>query len=101
MSEGRAEHQVEGDVLRERVAIAIYTADDGIHWEAEDPGGWVRERYLILADAALRETLTGTREEISRMLDGFPQRGRHTRARWAMAWLDVMIERVTRPGASS
>lgn len=34
------------------------------------------------------------RDEINRMLATFPQQGRHTRARWAVQWLQQIIERL-------
>lgn len=44
--------------------------------------------------------LSGVREaqdEIGRMLDTFPQKGRHTRARWAYEWLGHIAGRMSLP----
>lgn len=50
----------------------------------------VAERIAAVAGV---HVLRAAQREISGMLDGFPSAGRHTRARWAVAWLDVMIDR--------
>jgi hypothetical protein len=56
----------------------------------------------IVAEAKVT-AVCDARDEIERMLDGFPQHGRHTRARWAVVWLGHIIERLTglTPGAPS
>lgn len=52
---------------------------------------------ILLREAFDAGRISGTieaRDEIKRMLDTFPQQGRHTRARWAVQWLGHIIERL-------
>jgi len=66
--------------------------DGSGHWQCErcgTAGVTAPEGTLAARLAAFREV----RDELSRMLDGFPAHGRHTRARWAVEWVGHMIER--------
>lgn len=79
--EKHAEHYNEGFAD----AVAQGLADDPTkaqEWLARDRA---RERAEALEEA---------RAEMRRMMDGFPQRGRHTRATWALNWLDNIIARI-------
>ena len=49
----------------------------------------------MLAEARA-EGVRAARAEISGMLDTFPQQGIHTRARWAVGMLDLIVERAAR-----
>lgn len=49
-----------------------------------------------LVAAARAEALRDAVDEMRRMMDGFPQRGRHTRAGWALAWLERIAEEADR-----
>jgi hypothetical protein len=89
--------------------FTAYGCTCGWHFPHNEPMLPVYEQHLAqaLADAGLltdpgaldrvrAEALTQARDEISNMLVGFPAGGRHTRAWWAVAWLDIIISRSDR-----
>jgi hypothetical protein len=51
---------------------------------------WLRQHDAEVAAKAVEDA----RAEMRRMMDGFPQHGRHTRASWALNWLDVIVARI-------
>lgn len=61
---------------------------------------WVAPAVERIVDAARATALREATDEMRRMMDGFPQRGRHTRASWALAWLERIAERDNTPAAT-
>jgi hypothetical protein len=68
--------------------------------------GWAPHDEALEATTKAVEQIVAQREitavrtarnEIRSMLDGFAHKGRHTRATWAVAWLDQIIERLGTP----
>lgn len=53
---------------------------------------WRKRHDAEVAASALEDA----RAEMRRMMDGFAMGGRHTRAAWALRWLDHIVERIRR-----
>ena len=84
---------VDTDELRE---WADRHADMGNHGVAHVLYQAAREGESLGEQAireAKRDALREIKAELERMLDGFPQHGRNTRARWATEWIGVVLDR--------
>jgi hypothetical protein len=60
--------------------------------QAESFAAWLRQHDAEVAAKALEDAVA----EMRRMMDGFAQGGRHTRAAWALTWIEIIVDRIRR-----
>lgn len=75
------------DYTGEAATVINIAVDDLATWLLASD--WLAAREAEAGARAVRDA----RDEIVAMLDTFAEQGRHTRARWAVAWLDRIIAR--------